>query len=76
MTLSDREVGELQERLKQLEHRARNDRTALNLLEGEIGEIENRLNKLMVQVYTSIGAILMFSTVVGWVVSILMRTGT
>lgn len=75
MTLSDREVGELQERLKQLEHRARNDRTALNLLEGEIGEIENRLNKLMVQVYTSIGAILMFSTVVGWVVSILMRTG-
>ena len=69
-------MGELQERLKQLEHRARNDRTALNLLEGEIGEIENRLNKLMVQVYTSIGAILMFSTVVGWVVSILMRTGT
>lgn len=74
MTLSDREVGELQERLKQLEHRVRNDRTALNLLEGEISEIENRLTKLRVQVYTSIGAIMMFSTVVGWVVSILTET--
>lgn len=74
MTLSDREVGELQERLKQLEHRVRNDRTALNLLEGEISEIENRLTKLRVQVYTSIGAIMMFSTFVGWVVSILTET--
>ena len=73
MTLSDREVGELQERLKQLEHRVRNDRQVLNLLEGEIDVLENKLTELKVQVYTTIGAIVTFSAVAAWVINLIME---
>ena len=73
MTLTDREVGELQERLKQLEHRVRNDRHVLSLLEGEIDVLENKLTELKVQVYTTIGAIVTFSAVAAWVINLVME---
>lgn len=71
MTLSEREVGELQERLRQLEHKVRNDRQMLSLLEGEVDDICSKLTALKVQVYTSIAALMTFGAVVGWAVSLM-----
>mgnify|MGYP003674535174 CR=1 FL=1 len=59
MTISEREMGEMKQRVKQIEHQRRNDRTIINGLDSE-------LNDLRAGIYATVSSVAVFVTVVAW----------
>lgn len=68
MTISEREIGELQQRLKQIEHQRRNDRTIINGLDAELNDLRSDIERLRTRIYATISSVAVFAAVVAWVV--------
>lgn len=68
MTISEREIGELQQRLKQIEHQRRNDRTIINGLDAELNDLRGDIERLRTRIYATISSVAVFAAVVAWVV--------
>jgi len=68
VTISEREIGELQQRLKQIEHQRRNDRTIINGLDAELNDLRGDIERLRTRIYATISSVAVFAAVVAWVV--------
>lgn len=73
MTLSEREIGELQQRVKQIEHARRNDRTVLNGLDDELAELRADMERLRTRIYATISSVAVFAALVAWVIEFVVR---
>lgn len=66
MTISEREIGELQQRLKQIEHQRRNDRTIINGLDAELNDLRGDIERLRTRIYATISSVAVFAAVAAW----------
>lgn len=73
VTLSEREVGELQQRVKQIEHARRNDRTVINGLDEELAELRADMERLRTRIYATISSVAVFAALVAWVIEFVVR---
>lgn len=73
MTLSEREIGALQQRLQQIEHARRNDRTVLNGLDEELSELRADMERLRTRIYATISSVAVFAALVAWVIEFIAR---
>lgn len=75
MTLSEREIGMLQQRVQTLEHQRRNDRTIVNIVEGELGALREDFSKFKHRAYSVAACTAGFAGLVAWLVEILGALG-
>ena len=66
MTISEREIGELQQRLKQIEHQRRNDKTIINGLDAELNDLRSDIERLRTRIYATISSVAVFAAVAAW----------
>jgi|TARA_R110000772_G_scaffold203982_6_gene314164 predicted nucleic acid-binding Zn-ribbon protein len=66
VTISEREIGELQQRLKQIEHQRRNDRTIINGLDAELNDLRSDIERLRTRIYATISSVAVFAAVAAW----------
>jgi hypothetical protein len=52
--ISDREIGRLEATILQLEHRARNDRQAIFLMEDALFELRREVDTMKARMYTAV----------------------
>jgi|DEB0MinimDraft_6_1074348.scaffolds.fasta_scaffold20864_7 hypothetical protein len=72
LTLTDREVGELHARLRQIEHARRNDKTILLALDEEVTTLRRDMEKLRARIYATISSVMVFAALVAWVVDVMI----
>ena len=68
MTVSDREIGELKQRVKQIEHQRRNDRQIVTMLDEELTALRSDMERLRARIYATISSVAVFAALVAWVV--------
>lgn len=68
MTLSEREIGALEQRLKQLEHARRNDRTVMNGLDDEVAQLRADMERLRTRIYATMSSLAVFAALIGWLI--------
>ena len=68
MTLSEREIGALQQRVQQIEHSRRNDRTVINGLDDELAELRADMERLRTRIYATISSVAVFAALAAWVI--------
>tara|TARA_Y100001970_G_C14231189_1_gene858751 strand:+ start:2667 stop:2888 length:222 start_codon:yes stop_codon:yes gene_type:complete len=73
VTLSEREIGALQQRVQQIEHARRNDRTVLNGLDDELAELRADMERLRTRIYATISSVAVFAALVAWVIEFIAR---
>lgn len=73
MTISEREIGELQQRVLALEHRHRNDRAIVQLIDGELDALRADLERLRSRIYGIASSIAVFAALVAWVLEFVAR---
>jgi predicted nucleic acid-binding Zn-ribbon protein len=66
MTISEREMGEMKQRVKQIEHQRRNDRTIINGLDSELNDLRADMERLRARIYATVSSVAVFVTVVAW----------
>jgi len=66
VTISEREIGELQQRLKQIEHQRRNDKTIINGLDAELNDLRSDIERLRTRIYATISSVAVFAAVAAW----------
>lgn len=69
--ISDREIGVIEQKLSNLEHRVRNDKTILNGLLDEIDSVRLELNQFKHRVYGVCSASVVFAGLAAWILEIL-----
>lgn len=70
VTLTDQELGELRQQVKNLDHRIRSDRQALILLESEVDLLRTGLERFRAKVHAVAYSMLGFAALVGWFVEV------
>jgi len=70
--LSDREIGRFEATLAQLEHRARNDRQVLILMEDVVGDLRRELDKMKARLYTAVSIALVLGPAVAWLIDVVV----
>ena len=73
MTLSEREIGALQQRVQQIEHARRNDRTVINGLDDELAELRAEMERLRTRIYATISSVAVFAALAAWVIEFIAR---
>ena len=73
VTLSEREIGALQQRLQQIEHARRNDRTVINGLDDELAELRAEMERLRTRIYATISSVAVFAALAAWVIEFIAR---
>ena len=66
VTLSDREIGRFEQVVRDLQHRARNDRQVVILLEAEVAALRREIERLKVKAYTAIAVTAALGAVLAW----------
>lgn len=69
--LSDREIGRFEATLGQLEHRARNDRQVLILMEDVVSELRRELDQMKARLYTAVSIALVLGPAVAWLIDVI-----
>ena len=69
--LSERELGSIQEKLKNIEHRVRNDKTIINALLEEVDSVRLELNQFKHRVYGAGSAFILVAGLLAWVFELL-----
>ena len=69
--LSDREVGRFEATLSQLEHRARNDRQALVLIEDLVMELRREIDTMKARMYTAISIAIILGPAIVWFIELM-----
>ena len=67
MTTSEREMGELQQRVKHIEHQRRNDRMIMNGLDEELTVLRTDMERLRTRIYATISSVAVFAALIAWV---------
>lgn len=70
LTLTDQQLGELRQQVRNLEHRSRSDRQALLLLESELDLVRTTLERFRARVYAVAYSVAGFGALVGWLVEV------
>lgn len=65
--ISDREIGVIEQKLSNLEHRVRNDKTILNGLLDEIDSVRLELNQFKHRVYGAGSAFVFIASILAWI---------
>lgn len=73
MTLSEREIGALQQRIQQIEHARRNDRTIINGLDEELAKLRAEMERLRTRIYAVAACVFAFSGVVAWLIELAQK---
>jgi hypothetical protein len=60
------QFGRITEKVQALEHRARNDRQMIQLLEGEIEVLRLELDRFKTRVFTALGVLAVVASVLAW----------
>jgi hypothetical protein len=71
--LTQREIGKFEQVLKDIAHRARNDRQIMILLEDEIEQLRRDFEKMKTRVYSGGAIILVLGSVIAWVIEMILR---
>ena len=71
--LTQREIGRFEQVLKDITHRARNDRQIMILLEDEIEQLRRDFEKMKTRVYSGGAIILVIGSVIAWVIEMILR---
>ena len=71
--LTQREIGRFEQVLKDITHRARNDRQIMILLEDEIEQLRRDFEKMKTRVYSGGAIILVLGSVIAWVIEMILR---
>ena len=66
VTLSDRELGRFEQVVRDLQHRARNDRQVVILLESELVALRREVERLKGKAYTAIAVTAALGSVLAW----------
>ena len=69
--LSDREIGRFEATVLQLEHRARNDRQAMFLMEDALFELRREVDTMKARMYTAVSIAIVLGPVVAWLIDLL-----
>ena len=64
--MPERELGEIFARLNACEHRSRNDRQALSLLEAELDRLQSTVERLTARIYASLAVLSAVASLAIW----------
>jgi len=62
------QFGRMTEKVQALEHRARNDRQIIQLLEAELEVLRLELDRLKTRAFTTLGVLAVVASVIAWVI--------
>jgi len=68
--ITSREIGRFEETLRMVEHRARNDRQIMVLLDNRMSRLEMDIQTLRVRLYTTISVVAGLGSLLAWVVRV------
>ena len=68
MTFSERELGELEQRIKHLEHHRRNQRMILHGLEERLNALKADTDRLRARIFSTISSVAVFAALVAWLI--------
>ena len=71
--LTQREIGRFEQILKDVTHRARNDRQIMILLEDEIEQLRRDFEKMKTRVYTAVAITIVVGSIIAWVIEMILR---
>ena len=71
--LTQREIGRFEQILKDVTHRARNDRMIMMALQEEIEQLRRDSEKLKTRVYTAVAITIVVGSVIAWVIEMILR---
>jgi len=71
--LTQREIGRFEQVLKDITHRARNDRQIMILLEDEIEQLRRDFEKMKTRVYTAVAITIVVGSIIAWVIEMILR---
>jgi len=71
--LTQREIGRFEQVLKDITHRARNDRQIMILLEAEIEQLRRDFEKMKTKVYTAVAITIVVGSIIAWVIEMILR---
>ena len=60
-------MGELQQRVKHIEHQRRNDRMIMNGLDEELTVLRTDMERLRTRIYATISSVAVFAALIAWV---------
>lgn len=73
--VSEREVGRIEQTLSDLQHRTRNDRQVVLILQDEVESLRRDLDRTKTRVYTALSVAFVVATGLAWVVETFLVTG-
>ena len=71
--LTQREIGKFEQVLKDVTHRARNDRMIMVALQEEIEQLRRDFEKMKTRVYSGGAIILVLGSIIAWVIEMILR---
>lgn len=69
--LTQREVGKFEQVLRDVKHRARNDRQIMIALQEEIEQLRRDFDKMKTRVYTAVAIALVIGSAIAWAVEMI-----
>jgi hypothetical protein len=66
--ITSREIGRFEETLRMVEHRARNDRQIMVLLDNKVSRLEMDIQTLRVRLYTTISVVAGLGSLLAWAI--------
>jgi hypothetical protein len=68
--VTNREIGQFEQIIRTLDHRARNDRQIVVLLGEKVARLEMEIQTLRVRLYTTISVVAGLGSLLAWVVRV------
>ena len=69
-SISDREIGKLEQEFSNIKHRLRNQKMEIEFLVAEVREVRSRLENLRSRTHTVAVLVLVFGSVFAWLVDL------
>ena len=69
--VSDREVGRWEQTLRDLKHRARNDRQIIVLMQEEMEHLRREIEKLKQRLYASLMVVTVVASILAWSIELI-----
>lgn len=73
MTISEREIGEMKQMLKNLDHQRRNDRTIINALDSELSSLRADVERLRARMAATISSIAICAGALAWLIEFISQ---
>lgn len=69
--VSDREVGRWEQTIRDLKHRARNDRQIIVLMQEEMENLRREIEKLKQRLYSSLMVVTVVAAILAWSIELI-----